>query len=85
MEEYSRYLYASLYPPKMVKKILGEATGLSRDPTTGEFVHGEARRDREKIINRPRKDKKKPGKKIFPFVTKSVSYTHLTLPTNREV
>ena len=52
----------------MVKKILDTATGLSKDEN-GDFIHGEARRDREKLINRPRRDKKKPGKKVFPFVT----------------
>ena len=36
--EYSRYLYASLYPPKMVKKILDQTTGLTKDHN-GEFVH----------------------------------------------
>ena len=66
--EYSRYLYASLYPPKMVKKILDQTTGLTKDPN-GVFVHGEARRNREELINCPRKDKKKPGKRVFPLVT----------------
>ena len=28
-----------------------------------------ARRNRENLINRKRKDKKKPGRKVFPFVT----------------
>ena len=52
----------------MVKKILDQTTGLTKDPN-GEFVHGEARRNREDLINRPRKDKKKPGKRVFPFIT----------------
>ena len=47
---------------------LDEATGLKRNEN-GELVRGEARRNREHLINRPRKDKKKPGKKVFPFVT----------------
>ena len=38
--EYSRYLYASLYPPKMVKNILDKATGLTKD-NVGQFVHGD--------------------------------------------
>ena len=52
----------------MVKKILDESTGLTRN-SNGEFVHGKARRERENLINRERRDKKKPGKKVFPFVT----------------
>ena len=53
----------------MVKRILDKTTGLTKN-REGEFVHGEARRERENLINRPRKDKKKPsGKKTFPFVT----------------
>ena len=68
-QEYSRYLIASHYPPKMVKKGLDQATGLTRG-SDGEFVHGEARQNRENLINRPRRNKKKPGRKIFPFVTK---------------
>ena len=65
--EYSRYLYtyASMYPPKMVKRVLDVATGLKRNEN-GELVRGEAR---EQLINSQRKDKKKPGKKVFPFVT----------------
>ena len=55
--EYSRYLYASMYPPKMVKKVLDESTGLKRNEN-GDLVRGEARRNRENLINRPRKDKK---------------------------
>ena len=66
--EYSRYLHASMYPPKMVKKILDETTGLKTNEN-GDLVCGEARINRENLINRPRKDKKKPGKKVFPFVT----------------
>ena len=34
--EYSRYLHASMYPPKMVKKILDEATGLKTNEN-GDF------------------------------------------------
>ena len=30
--EYSRYFYASLYKPKMVKKLMDEVTGLSSTP-----------------------------------------------------
>ena len=66
--EYSCYLYASIYPPKMVKKILDQTTGLTKNEK-GDFVHGEARKNREGLINCPRKDKKKPGKRVFPFVT----------------
>ena len=53
---------------QMVKKVLDESTGLKRNEN-GDLVRGEARRNREKLINRPRKDKKKPSKKVFPFVT----------------
>ena len=60
--EYSRYLHASMYPPKMVKKILDETTGLKTNEN-GDLVRGEARINRENLINRPRKDKKKPGKR----------------------
>ena len=66
--EYSQYLFASLYPPKMVQKILDQTTGLTKNEH-GNFVHGEARKNRVELINRSRKDKKKPGRRVFPFVT----------------
>ena len=66
--EYSRYFYASLYKPNMVKKIMDEVTGLSKDEHDN-LVQGENRKNREEIICRPRKPKKKSGKKVFPLVT----------------
>ena len=66
--EYSRYFYASLYPPKMVNRVMDEVTGVIRD-NDNKLVRSEARENRESLINRPRKNKKKPGKKVFPLVT----------------
>ena len=52
----------------MVKKIMDEVTGVKRD-TENNLVVGQAREEREDMINRPRRNKKKPGKKVFPLVT----------------
>ena len=66
--EYSRYFYASLYPPKMVNRVMDKLMGVKRDHEN-KLVRSEARENRENLINRPRKNKKKPGKKVFPLVT----------------
>ena len=58
----------------MVKKILDRATGLSRDES-GELIYGEARHDHEKLINRPKGEKRKSqAKKRSPFRTQLARY-----------
>ena len=46
--EYSRYFYASLYKPKMVKKLMDEVTGLSKDEHDN-LVQGGNKKNREEI------------------------------------
>lgn len=66
--EYSRYFYASFYKPKEVKKVMDEVTGITKDEN-GNIVQGEARKNREKIIFRPRKSRQDPANKKFVFVS----------------
>ena len=62
--EYSRYFYASLYKPKMDTEVMDEITGLSKD-VNNTMVKGNNRLNRGELKNRPKKDKTKPGKKVF--------------------
>ena len=95
--EYSRYFYASLYKPKEVKEIMDECTGLSMD-NNGNVTQGDARKNREEFIFRPRKNRNNPGNKKFvlvsnwyprnPDISKIIKENRATLyrdPTNRRL
>jgi len=47
---------------------MDEVTGITKDEN-GNIVQGEARKNREKIIFRPRKSKQDPANKKFVFVS----------------
>ena len=66
-KEYSRYFFASYYKPSEVNKIMDEVTGLTKNDR-GDFMRGPARKNRENLINRPRRGRN-TGPKKFVLVS----------------